>query len=143
LSEQTILTARVDGQWTIRDTLVHVLAWQEMFVPLLRQWPDAKPEAVAEWQFRDGETIDELNARLMEGRAGLGMIDVMDGLITCYRRILGRFDKFSDAQLSEPGQTWNGTGVLSCFFYDIACHSAEHAEQIWVYRASAASAATP
>ena len=48
------------------------------------------------------------------------MIDVMDGLMTCYRRILTRFDKFTDAQLAEQGQTWNGTGVLSCFFHDIA-----------------------
>lgn len=138
LSEQTILTATVDGQWTIRDTLVHVLAWQEVCVSLLRHWPTTPPEAITEWQFREGELIDDLNARLREARAGLHMIDVMDGLMTCYRRILTRFDQFGDAELREAGQTWNGTGVLSCFFYDIACHSAEHAEEIWVYRASVA-----
>ena len=57
LSERMILTARVDGTWTIRDTLVHVLAWEEECVPLLRHWPAAEPAAVAEWQFGEGEAM--------------------------------------------------------------------------------------
>ena len=135
LTEATMVSAQVCGVWTIRDVLAHVLSWNEYCAHLLAQWPPPDPATVAEWAWRDGDTMDTVNERLLAARAHLSLIDIADGLSTYHRKIMTAFDRFSDAQLNEEGQTWDGVGPLSCFFFEIYAHEAEHAAQIWAYRA--------
>jgi uncharacterized damage-inducible protein DinB len=135
LTETTMLTTKLDGEWTIRDVLTHVLSWQECAAKMLAQWPTPKPESIAEWDFQPGDTMNAMNARLMAARSQLDPISIADGLSTEYRRILRSFDAFSDADLSSRGRTWSGEGVLSLFIFDAFSHITEHAEMLWEYRA--------
>lgn len=134
LSEEEILTAEVCGRWTIRDLLVHVLSWNEYASVVLQQWPNAAHEALTPWL--DGNGVDAINASLLAERAELTMIDICDGLMTHHRRLLRAFDKATDAQLGGLGDYgWGEEGTLSNFFYGFALHEAEHAEDLWRYRA--------
>lgn len=135
LTEATMLSTPVCGTWTIRDVLAHVLSWNELCVHLLAQWPEPTPATVEAWDWQPGDTMDTMNARLLAARAHLNIIDIVDGLTTCHRKIMTAFDGFSDGDLNSEGQTWGGPGVLSCFFFEIYQHEAEHAAQIWAYRA--------
>jgi hypothetical protein len=63
------------------------------------------------------------------------MIEIADGLTTEFRRMMRAFDKASDDKLNSEGLTWGGPGVMANFFYEIFTHEAEHAAQIWAYRA--------
>ncbi|MCB0063619.1 MAG: DinB family protein [Caldilineaceae bacterium] len=134
LPEAEILTAQVCGTWTIRDLLVHVLSWNEYESAVLQQWPDAAHESLTPWL--DGHGVDDINANLLAERAELTMIDVCDGLMTYHRRILRAFDRATDEQLGGLGDYgWGEEGTLSNFFYSFALHEAEHAEDLWRYRA--------
>jgi uncharacterized damage-inducible protein DinB len=135
LSEETMLAAQVCGVWTIRDVFAHVLSWNEVCSLLLRHWPEPKPELIAEWKWLQGDSMAAMNERLLAARAHLTMIEIADGLTTEFRRMLRVFDKASDEALCSEGLTWGGPGVMSNFFYEIYVHEAEHAAQIWAFRA--------
>ena len=134
LSEATILSTAVCGRWSIRDVLVHLLAWNEYGDLVVKQWPNVASESLSPWL--DGNGVDDINANLLAERAELNMIDICDGLMTYHRRLLRHFDGASDTALAGTGDYgWGETGLLSGFFYGLALHSTEHAEDIWRFRA--------
>jgi hypothetical protein len=135
LTETTMETLCVDGDWTVRDVLAHVLSWNEYCALLIAQWPEPDPAAIAEWTWRADDTEATLNARLLAARAGLDCIALADGLATCHRKIMTAYDRFGDADFDSEGPTWGGTGMLSCFLYEIYLHEAEHAAEILAARA--------
>lgn len=135
LTEETMLLAQVCGLWTIRDVFAHVLAWNEYCSRLLRHWPEPTPDLIREWEWQAGDTMATFNERMMAARAHLTMEAIADGLTLEHRRILRVFNKRSDADLCSEGLTWGGAGILSNFFYEIFVHEAEHAAQIWAFRA--------
>lgn len=134
LTERTMMTTQVCGSWSIWDVLTHVLAWNEFEDVVLQGWPRVAVEKLEPWQ-GDGDT-DTLNARLLAERGQLTMIDICDGLMTHHRRILRAFDRASDEDLRSSGDYgWGDEGTLSGLFYSFALHEAEHAEDIWRFRA--------
>jgi hypothetical protein len=141
LTEETMLAVQVCGDWTIRDVFAHVLSWNEYCWLLLRHWPQPDPETIRQWQWLEGDSRATFNRRQLAARANLTMIEIADGLTTEYRRMLRVFDRASDADLRSEGLTWGGLGVMSNYFYEIFIHEAEHAAQIWAYRAAVAEEA--
>lgn len=139
LTEATMLATPVCGVWSIRDVLAHVLSWNEYGVRLITGWPQPDPASISEWAWQPGDTMDSMNDRLMAARAHLNIIEIADGLATCHRKIMTAFDRFSDADLESEGYTWGRPGVLSSLFYELYLHEAEHAAQIWAYRAEEGS----
>jgi hypothetical protein len=139
LSEATMMTTPVCGVWNIRDVLAHVWGWNEYCRTLLQHWPEPDPAVIAPWAWQPGETMDDFNARLLERLLPRTIIEIADGLATEQRRILTIFDQTDEAALHSAGLTWGGPGVLSCFYYEIAVHQAEHAAQIWAFRAGRAA----
>lgn len=135
LSEETMLSVQVCGVWSIRDVYAHVLSWNEYCSLLLRKWPEPDPALIAEWTALEELGMTVMNDRMMDARAHLTMIEIADGLTTEFRRMMRVFDRASDSDLNGVGLTWGGPGVLSNFFYDVIMHEAEHAAQIWAFRA--------
>ncbi len=135
LTEAIMLATKVCGEWSIRDVYAHVLGWNEYNSRLLRHWPEPKPELIEKWKWRADDTMAAFNDRMMAARADLTMIEIADGLTTEFRRMMRIFDKASDADLESEGLTWGGPGVMANFFYEIFVHEAEHAAQIWAFRA--------
>lgn len=137
LDEATIVTTEVTPGWTIRDTLVHVLAWHEYAYDLLRTWPEASDEVTTKWAWiRETGSIDATNQRLLEQRAELDMIAIADGLMTYHRRFLRLLDHADEATLSSQGTVGTVVRAMSSLFYDAAGHEAEHAAVIWQWRST-------
>lgn len=133
LSEAMLTTAPVEGDWTIRDTLVHILAWREYEYLVVKHWPAVDPGAISAW--RAESDVDVLNTGLSQARSALNMIDIADGLTTYHRRLMKFFDQATDADLASTGDHgWGDMGELSAFFYGLAHHEMEHAAVIWEYR---------
>ena len=133
LSEAVLTTAPVEGDWTIRDVLVHILAWREYGYLVVKHWPAVDTGVIAAW--RAESAVDVLNAGLRQARAALNMIDIADGLTTYHRRLMKLFDQATDADLASTGDHgWGDMGELSAFFYGLAHHEMEHAAKIWEFR---------
>lgn len=134
LHEETVTRTPVCGEWSVRDLLAHVLAWDEYTLAVMRHRLNPKLAELAHWQ---GETQEAINARIHAEAAELGMIEILDALATVHRRTLHTFDQLDDASLRQEGDYAGGrTGALSGFLFEMAHHTAEHAAQIWAARAA-------
>ena len=146
LTEESCTTVPVSGDWTVRDLLAHILAWDEYVLELVKRWPDISltdalsegPEAnggdeLSEWA--SGE-VDTVNARLQDARAGLTMIEVLDGLATCHRRIVNRCRRMSDeAMRTEVEYDEGERGNVVNLLVSTSAHTADHAAEIYAARA--------
>ena len=133
LSEAVLTTVPVEGDWTIRDSLVHILAWREYGYLVVKHWPAVDAKLIASW--RADSEVDTTNAAILQARAALNMIDIADGLTTYHRRLMKLFDQASDSDLASTGDHgWGDQGELAAFFYGLAYHEMEHAEKIWEFR---------
>ncbi len=146
LTEESCTTVLVNGNWTVRDVLAHILAWDEYVLELVKRWPDislpdarsADPEVedadeLSHWASGD---VDTVNARLQDARGGLTMIEVLDGLATCHRRIVSRCRRMSDEAVRteveyDKGERGNVVNLL----VSTSAHTADHAAEIYAARA--------
>lgn len=142
LTEESCNTVPVSGNWTVRDLLAHILAWDEYVLELVKRWPDIylpdaqtsgqeirKEDDLSHWASGD---VDTVNARLHEARAELSMIEVLDGLATCHRRIVSRCRKLSDEEMRteveyDVGEKGNVVNLL----VSTSAHTADHAAEIY------------
>lgn len=142
LTEESCNTVPVSGTWTVRDLLAHILAWDEYVLELVKRWPDISlPDAqtsgqetrreddLSHWSSGD---VDTVNARLHEARAELSMIEMLDGLATCHRRIVSRCRRLSDEEMRteveyDAGEKGNVVNLL----VSTSAHTADHAAEIY------------
>ena len=149
LTEASCISVPVCGVWTVRDLLAHILAWDEYALELVKRWPNVElparastsPEtpglgiddALANWIDGDADTV---NARLHAARADLSMIDVLDRLATCHRRIVSRCRRLSNEELStEMEYDWGERGNFVNLLVAMSAHTADHAAEIYTARA--------
>ena len=129
LTEEELNAPGVVGDWSARDTLAHVLAWEEYGWVILSQWPEPKQGALARWEV--GRPEDETNALLLDFHADRDLIDVLGDLYTFRRRTLRFIDDCDDSRFDSIGSYGQGeTGSLILFLLSMACHCTEHALQI-------------
>ncbi|MFZ1757350.1 MAG: DinB family protein [Caldilineaceae bacterium] len=132
LSEETCLTVPVVGDWRVRDMLAHVLVWDEYCYELARQWPSVDVATLTRWT-EDG--FDQVNERLVGEKAEMGMIDLLDALVTFHRRILRHYDKLPDEAIQTVAEYgWGQKDTLMGVLYGIATHTTEHAAQLYEAR---------
>lgn len=129
LTEEELNKPGVVGDWSARDTLAHVLAWEEYGWAILSQWPEPKTGTLTRWEV--GESEAEANARLLDCYAESDLIDVLGDLYTFRRRTLRFIDDCDDARFDSVGSYgWGETGSLTLFLLSMACHCTEHTLQI-------------
>jgi hypothetical protein len=135
LDEATILQTITHEPWSMRDELVHVLAWNEFELRLVDAWPDQQEEDIRTWMQQGDEGEDGVNERLAAERVDLNMIEVVDALATVHRRTIKRLEAGGEALLASEGNWFFGvTGPLSDFVFAMALHQAEHSEWLWKTR---------
>ena len=149
LTETSCTSVPVCGDWTVRDLLAHILAWDEYILELVKRWPNislparqspalASPglgsdDALAQWISGD---FDPINARLHAARADLSMIEVLDNLATCHRRIVSRCQRLSEEKLRKKVEyDWGERGNLVNLLVLMSAHTADHAAEIYTARA--------
>lgn len=136
LDEETILSTITHAPWSMRDELVHMLAWKEFEWYIVQHWGTPDPAGVQQFIYAEGYGEDEVNDVLLSERAHLNMIEVVDGLATMHRRIIKRLEAADDSALRSEGDWLFGArGELSNFVYSMALHQTEHSESLWRTRA--------
>ena len=129
MSEDALNKPGTVGAWSARDTLAHVLAWEEYGWAILSQWPEPQDGSLARWEV--GNSINDGNSRLLGRYADRDLIDVLGDLYTFRRRTLRFIDRTEDATLASTGSWgWDESGGLTEFILSMACHCTEHALQI-------------
>lgn len=133
LSDLELLEAGVVEDWSIKDILAHLSAWEAELVKLLWQVRQGQPPSGI---YASGVSIDEVNAVWSQAAGSRPLERVMDDFISVRKQTVRRVQPFSDAELTDP-QRWpwlKGRPLWEWIATDSFQHEAEHAAQIKAWR---------
>lgn len=135
LTEQDCIAVAISGEWSVRELLAHVLVWDEYVWEVIKRWPEIDQSRLDHWS-DPTDDVGALNARMLDAKADLSMIDLLDGLATFHRRIVGRCRRLSvDALEKKVEYGWEGAYNVTGLLHTMAAHTAEHAAEIYAARA--------
>jgi hypothetical protein len=134
LSDEEMLEAGVVGDWSIKDILAHLSAWEAELVKLLWQARHGeRPSGI----YTSGVPVDEVNKVWSQAAQSRPLERVIDDFISVRKQTIRRVEPFSDADLSDPQRyPWlEGNPLWEWIENDSFGHEAEHAAQIREWRA--------
>ncbi len=132
LTEEQMHTPGVVGEWSIKDILAHITAWQtRLITAMFKAEKGFAPEATD-----GGKTVDQLNAQWYREMKDRPFEQVWDDLEMSYDQILRRVGNFSEKDLFNPKRfKWmKGEPFERYIAGDSYEHYAEHAEQIEAWK---------
>jgi hypothetical protein len=137
LDEAAMLEPGVVGEWSIKDTLGHVTAWDELVVDYLGRWRRGEAQPTRDWS-----SADEYNARQAARRQGWSLAQILDEAADIRGRLRDLLAGLTDEEWEQPEtiderQRTLGEWVGGALNGDEGpgTHAAEHAGEIEAWRA--------
>lgn len=111
LDQAQMTTPGVNGDWSIKDILAHLNAWQDYTV--IRLQAAARNEEPAVHGPADDEETDKMNARFYEENKSRPLDEVLADFRTTYRQIEEGVQALNSEDLFEPKRfTWMKDNAL-------------------------------
>jgi len=116
---------RIDLEWTRKDVLAHLEAWERRVVELVERLRAGDP-------LTDRTETDELNARYYAANRDRSLTDVRAGERAAYGRLLASIDGATDEELFDGSHfAWTDGDPLADWFRGNGDeHYDEHLEQL-------------
>lgn len=136
LSDEQMLQPGVVDDWTMKDVLAHISAWERMFIgwieALLRGETPDRPEFFSE------EWTDRVNARVYEESRERTLDDVRAASRASHAETLAFIDRLSDAELFDGSHfAWTkGREIAPWVRANADEHYDEHREHVIAWRAN-------
>lgn len=125
LSEDQITQELVAGDWTVKDILSHLAAWQGEALLAAKRVASGLPDG-----YLIEESIDEWNRHRVDERRRLPLVDVMQEFNETYESLVAALERCPDGNPDYCPDLWEQTGNL----WWLTFHDAEHAGIIRAYR---------
>ena len=134
LPPEAMLEPGVNGEWSIKDTLAHICAWEAELVKLLWQARAGKKPTTV--HFAQGGDIDATNLTWFNERKDRPLDLVLEDLQAVRKQTLRRIAEFNDRELSDPQAfKWlRGEPLWEWIASDSFKHGPEHITQIKGWR---------
>ena len=132
LTEAQMHQPGVVGEWSIKDVLAHITAWQTRLITAM-----FKAEKGFTPYTTDGDiTVDQLNAQFYQEMKDRSFDQVWDDLDSSYHQILTRLGNWKEQDLFDPKRfKWmEGQPFAENIAGDSYEHYAEHVAQIREWR---------
>lgn len=135
LDEAALAEPGVVGEWSVKDLLGHVAAWEQRALEHIERWRRGEPPV------RAALATDEYNAREAERRRGWTLAEMRDDVAETRRRLRAALASIADAEWAavitidgrqRTAAEWIG-GALGGD-EGPGTHAAEHAEEIRAWR---------
>jgi uncharacterized damage-inducible protein DinB len=130
LDSDTLSKVKIDENWTIKDLLIHIIAWDEVcLIPL---------KALSTTGVFEAEAIPDRsawNAAQVARRSELPMDSIWRELTRVRLELLGVAQRLDDTQWKmEFSLPWGERGTVAQILSGLAWHENEHTQQIekWV-----------
>lgn len=108
------------GQWTARDLLIHIAAWDDELVKQVESYRSTGEKTA----YGDSEAIDSLNQARVDEKLGLSLGQVWETLIKSHQNLL-RFLQRLPEETFIPG-SYTGDHIA----IDLLGHYREHREDL-------------
>ena len=132
LTEEQMHQPGVVGEWTIKDLLAHITAWQSRLITtLFKAEKGFVPETTA-----GGKTVDQMNEKFYQEMRDRPFEQVWDDLDASYHQLLSRLAGWKEKDLFDPKRfKWmKGSPFVEYIAGDSYEHYEEHAAQIRAWR---------
>ena len=131
LSTEQMRQATLEHDWSIKDVLAHIAAWERRCVGWIQagfrgEQPD-KPEAGYTW-----EDINKLNEKTFQENRNRSLDDVQSDYRQSYQQILAQVHALSEDEITNPQRfSWtNGRTLVPYIAANTYEHYQEHIKQI-------------
>jgi hypothetical protein len=143
LNEAQLNGAGVNGDWSIKDTIAHIAAWQQSALARMRSAVQHETPAAHTLQDEsDIGGIDARNARFYEENKDRSPADILADFRSSYHGIVALIPTMNDSDLFEEQQfAWmKGSALWELIAGDTYEHYDEHLPSIrdWLARAKTA-----
>ena len=120
----------VGGGWTVKDTLAHIAAWEEILLRFhLGGEPFDQVIGLAGATYRE-ISVDEVNAHLHENHRELSVEQVRRKLLDTHAALLDALADFPEGELYQPHPKLSqGEAASLCWIDYIAANTYEHYEE--------------
>lgn len=132
LTEEQMHQPGVVGEWTIKDVLAHITAWQtRLITALFKAEKGFTPDTI-----ESGQTVDQLNEKFYREMKDRSFEQVWDDLDASYYQLLTRLQGWKEKELFDAQRfKWmKGEPFERYIAGDSYEHYAEHAAQIREWR---------
>jgi hypothetical protein len=130
----------VTGEWSIKDMLAHMTAWEERVVAWAEGIHQGRKPAPPPWSTDWND--DQVNALIYERDRGRSLPDVLEGWRRTHRKVVDAVRTMSEEELFHEKIEWLGdvpfAEALAGNSYE---HQQEHAAQIRAWLAAQEEAA--
>lgn len=137
LSEAQMTVPGVNGEWSIKDVLAHLAAWQHRTLDRLHA--AARNEKPGLPGISTEEEMNKLNEQFYEENKSRPLAEVMADLRRTHLQMLDAVQALSDESLTDPHRfAWlEGTALWELVAGNSYDHISEHIEPIreWLFRA--------
>ena len=137
LTEEQMHQPGVVGEWTIKDILAHITAWQtRLITAMFKAEKGFTPDTT-----EAGKTVDQMNERFYQEMKDRSFDQVWDDLDASYHQLLSRLEGWKEKDLCDPKRyKWmKGEPFAAYVAGDSYEHYAEHAAQIRQWRRTASN----
>ncbi len=130
LDEKQMTTAGINGEWSIKDVLAHITAWQQRLFDLLQAAIHGKEPAIS--ASLNDEKIDRLNEQFYEKNKSRSLAQVLADFQATYLQVIEMVQTMTNEDLTDPTRfAWmNGRPIWSLVAGDTYEHYQEHAGPI-------------
>jgi hypothetical protein len=122
LSEEDMLQPGVIGTWSVKDMLVHIVAWEKLFLDwyqagLQGSCPDITPVGMSK------KAIDALNQDIYEKNRCRSLEDVLSDFRTSYQQTLTTIKAIPEEDMFIRGRfEWTGRLTLADYIAGNTCN---------------------
>jgi hypothetical protein len=123
--DDSAMDNRIDDEWTRKDVLAHIEAWERRVVDLVERLRAGDPPP-------DQVDTDEMNARFRAADRDRSLTDVRAGERAAFERLLAAIDDSADEELFDGSHfAWTDGDRLADWFRSNGDeHYDEHLEQL-------------
>lgn len=134
LPDEALQQPGVVGEWSVKDVMSHLIAWETELIKLLWQAQQGQKPTSAHF---GSMALDDLNATFYRETKDRPLDRVMADFQAVRKQTARRIDAFADADLNNPQRyPWlNNQPLWSWVAGDSFEHEAEHRAQISEWRA--------
>lgn len=123
ISPQQLIEPGVSGEWSVKDILAHLTAWEQLFLGwyrsgLLGETPQIPAPGIT-WK-----QLGKLNGMIYEAHRSQGLDEIKEEFATSYQTIVREITEMSEEMISTPGYfAWTNGNNLQGY---IRANTANH-----------------
>jgi hypothetical protein len=122
LSQAEMIQPGVTGNWSAKDVLAHIVAWEQLFLSWYRsglegQTPERPPVGMSQ------RAIDELNEEIYETHRDRALEKVKSEFSASYQQVLAAVEEIPEEEMFAHGRYgWTGKLTLADYIAGNTCN---------------------